>query len=283
MVLIFGFVFTQFFSKNRETDLLKKVYGRHECLFFDEQLFNYGIDFTKKNNEVLNKKVKAVIVPHHLLASGVIADTLKKALRPEIKKIILIGTDHYEQSFSNLTTSNFVWETPFTDVFVNQEIFDKLTEKIYVKNDSKFLENEHSIGGIVPFLAYYSPKVEIFPLIVSSKTEETEMVDLAESLSEIVDDETLIVVSVDFSHYLTSDEAERNDVISRRVMLERDYDKLLTLDSDFVDSPKSLFILLKTLDNLGVRNMEVLQNFNSGDLLGKRDAETTSYFGVVFY
>lgn len=287
-ILIFIFIFFliynhSFSNKNGETELQNEVYGIHKCVFFDEQLFNYGIDFAENNNEILNENIKAVIIPHHLLASNVIADTLKKSLKPNINKVILIGADHYEKSFSHITTSNYIWETPFTDIYPDQKIINEIGKKEYIKNEPMFLDREHSVGGIIPFIANYSSKIEVVPLIISSKVTEDEMNDLASYFSKINDANTLFIVSVDFSHYLNGNKAKENDSISYEIIKNRDYNKLLKLNDDFADSPKSLFILLKTLDLLNINNMKVLQNFNSGEVLNKQNIKTTSYFGIVFY
>ncbi len=283
-LILFIFFSIQIEKTNSEKiNVSKQIAGTHECLFFDQQLFDYGVGDVDKNEKV-QENIKGVIVPHHLLASHIIADTLHEVLKPEIKKVIIIGPDHYEKGSTVITTSDYVWETPFQKVFPDIETINFLAKKDYVNINQKILENEHSISGLIPFISHYSPEVQAIPLIISQRITKEEIDDISEELYKLSqDDSVAIIVSVDFSHYLTSSEAEENDEISFQAIKNRNYEKLLTFNNDYVDSPQSLVIFLKTLDRLGIYNLEVLHNTNSGRLVGDPFVENTSYFGIVFW
>lgn len=266
-----------------KVEVSDQVVGVHECLFFDQQLFDYGVRNIEENRK-MNDKVKGVIIPHHLLASYIINDTLQEILRPEIKKIIIIGPDHWEKSSRAISISNYDWETPFGNVVSDKDSVSFLSGADYINIESNVFKNEHSIGGILPFISYYSSNVEIIPLVVSQKITEEEINNVVGKLYKLSqDDSVAIVASVDFSHYLKSFEAERNDKVSLQAIEDRNYGKLLSFNNDYVDSPQSLVIFLKTLDRLGVGNLKVLHNTNSGKLIGENLSETTSYFGIVFW
>lgn len=283
-LILFIFFIIQIEKTNSEKiNVNKKITGTHECLFFDQQLFDYGVGGVNEN-EKIKENIKGVIVPHHLLASHIIADTFHKVLKPEIKKVIIIGPDHYEKGSTAITTSDYVWETPFQKVFPDVEIINFLAKKDYVNINSKVLENEHSISGLISFISHYSPEAQVIPLIISQRITKEEINDISEELYKLSQaDSVAIVISVDFSHYLTSSEAEENDKISFKTIKDRNYEQLLTLNNDYVDSPQSLVIFLKTLDRLGINNLKVLHNTNSGRLVGDPFVENTSYFGIVFW
>lgn len=289
IVAVLGLIlFFQYKLKFKETEsnvvIDNQVEDMHKCLFFDKQLFDYGVKNVEEAREI-NEKTKGVIIPHHLLASHIIVDTLKKVLRSDIKKIIIIGPDHWEKSSRSISTSDYNWKTPFGNIASDKDSVDLLSSASYINIEPNILEGEHAISGIVPFISYYSLDIEIIPLVISQKITKEEIEDVVEKLYVLsLDDSVAIVASVDFSHYLTNAEAECNDKISLQAIENRDYDKLLSFNNDYVDSPQSLVIFLKTLDLLNAKNLQVLHNTNSGKMI-KDDSisETTSYFGIVFW
>ncbi len=284
VVVLIIFLQTGVEEIDSKVNLNDQVISSNNDLFFDQQLFDYGIR-SVKNDRNIQEEIKGVIVPHHLLASHIIADTLHEILRPEIKKVIIIGPDHWEKNSGSISTSDYDWETPFGNIISNNDIINSLNNADYINIESNVLKNEHSIGGLIPFISYYSSDIEIVPLVISQKITEEEIDDIVERLYELSQDESVaIVVSVDFSHYLTSTEAERNDKISLQVIENKDYDELLGFNNDYVDSPQSLVIFLKTLDHLEMDNLKVLHNTTSGKMMNDESIkEVTSYFGIIFW
>jgi hypothetical protein len=91
------------------------------------------------------------------------------------------------------------------------------------------------------FLKKTWPSAILVPLIVKENTSTSTLESLAKKLTEMLPKNSLVLASVDFSHYLPEPEATFHDELSENVLAVGDRDRALTLE---VDSPKSLYFLL---------------------------------------
>jgi len=193
------------------------------------------------------------VVPHHLLAGGLIDSFFEKLSFQNPKRIILLGPDH----------GDFTPEVK------------SLTPRGWNK--------EHSITNITPFIKKYLPDATISPIVLSNKMGLSEIEDLAEVLSKKIDKDTVLIASVDFSHYLKEQEAEENDKKTLEIIKNFDYQSLLALNSDYLDGPAPIAVLLKTIQKTSHNNFEVSNHTNSSQLMGNSFNEITSYFVIKFY
>jgi hypothetical protein len=100
-------------------------------------------------------------------------------------------------------------------------------------------------------------------------------------MDDNISDNSLIIVSIDFSHYLTKAEAEKKDEITKSLILENNIQKIMTLNNDYLDSPASLATILKYAELKDLQT-EFVYHGNSNDFMREKGRETTSYFGIVF-
>jgi hypothetical protein len=117
------------------------------------------------------------------------------------------------------------------------------------RKDEEALAGEHSIGGGVPFIGCFLPEAKIVPVILHHDVGLREVKELLKTLAPYLTDSAVLVSSVDFSHYLTRSEAQAKDQETLRYMRNFDYQALMGLGSDYLDSPASLaaaFSWLKT-------------------------------------
>jgi AmmeMemoRadiSam system protein B/AmmeMemoRadiSam system protein A len=146
----------------------------------------------------------AVIVPHAGYAySGFTAAHAYKALeqrRP--KRVLMIGPSHYA-GFRGLSFGDYAsYETPLGRVPVDRAGRELLLACPLVRFHPEAHEREHSLDIQVPFLQVIFPKSTptILPLLVGHLEEEDYSV-LADCLRKVLDSETVLVVSSDFTHY----------------------------------------------------------------------------------
>ena len=158
-----------------------------------------------------------------------------------------------------------------------------LVDSNLAKVDEDVLTREHAIGGINPFIKYYLPQTKIVPLILSGRMNLAEIDELANKLKNYLDDQTVLVAPVDFSHYLTQAEAQEKDKVSWQIMQDFDYPKLLKLNNDYLDSPSSIATLLKVTEKINAKNSDLLYNTNSGIITNQPHVSTTSYFSIAYY
>jgi AmmeMemoRadiSam system protein B/AmmeMemoRadiSam system protein A len=146
----------------------------------------------------------AVVVPHAGYAySGITAAHAYKWIgqrRP--KRILMIGPSHHA-AFRGISFGDFEsYETPLGRIPVDP-VGRKLLETCpLVGFHPEAHGKEHSLDIQVPFLQVIFPESppSILPLLVG-RLEEEDYPTLARCLNELLDNETVLVVSSDFTHY----------------------------------------------------------------------------------
>lgn len=270
---------TQDFT-SREVPLRRPV---QPLRFFEQELFYKGVAWADIHQNSFPSPISGGIIPHHLLPSFMIADFFRQLASQNPQTILLIGPNHYELGEYPVLTSLYSWQTPFGSVVPDPGIIEKLINFRLVEVDEAVLVNEHSVAGIIPFIKYYLPEAQVVPFIVSGWMTFTDITHLVEKLRQLMNEKTVLIASVDFSHDLPNQEAAAKDQETLEIMNSFDYRRLLTLNNEHLDSPASITTLLLTMQRLGKTNSEVLLHTNSGELLKDNFLSTTSYFSMIFY
>jgi AmmeMemoRadiSam system protein B len=233
--------------------------------------------------ETTSKIGRGVVVPHHLVADDLIAETLARVGDQEISQIVLIGPNHFELGNAPVTTSNRAWVSPIGVVVPDHTLIDALVaQTTYVKNDPLVMEQEHGHASVMPFLSYYFPNVPVTPLALSMKLTREELSDLATRLAARDDGTTLYVATIDFSHYLSAAEARERDQKTAELIRTKNTEGIMMLNSQYLDSPRSLVLLMEVLDQLGYHTPVIHHTSNTADYLYDYHGEVTSYFSISF-
>jgi AmmeMemoRadiSam system protein B len=148
--------------------------------------------------------------------------------------------------------------------------------------NEEVMANEHSIGAVVPFIGHFLPETNIVPLIFHHDVSLDEVDKILAMLNTYLDEKVVFIGSVDFSHYLSRQEAQKKDEYTLQVMRDFDYGNLYSMSSDYLDSPASLALVFRNAERRGIREFDVLDNTNSGIILKNDMIETTSYFTLIF-
>lgn len=255
----------------------------HPIYFFDEQTFNEGVTQTVKANKLSNYHISGGIIPHHLFPGFILTDFFNRLTTQNPKTIILIGPNHYEKGNFKVLTSLYAWDTPYGKVEPEESIINRLIKSGAVKVDEEVLPHDHAVAGMMPFISYYLPNTKVVPLLISGHTTQKDVEVLARNLKNFMNKDTVLVAHVDFSHYLTNEQAKEKDKVSLEVLRNFDYRQLFTLNNDYVDSPPAIATLLMVMQLLGTTKMDLLFNTNSGELQKDDYIETTSYFSITYY
>lgn len=289
-ILIGGVVFFSLSQKSPQVYQRQNQYlgasvegSYHPVKFFDEKLFFAGILKAEERQKSFSYLLAGGIIPHDFLPSHILADFFNRLAYQEPQTIILIGPNHYEKGDFKVLSSWYGWDTPFGVVKSNQEIVRKLVNHRLASTDEEVLSNEHSVAGLMSFIKYFLPETDVVPVIVSATTTQKEVEILANNLAEIVNEKRVVLASVDFSHYLKMEEAQKNDLKTLEIIKNFEYPKLFSLGNDYLDSPASVATLLVIMQKIGKTQLEVLYHTNSGELLRDPFVQTTSYFSIAFY
>ena len=200
--------------------------------------------------------VKGIISPHHLLADEIIHEVFSVVNSEGINHIIIIGPDHKSENGLQTSISNNDWQTPFGLLPINKELNKSLTTFPNVKIDNGLMVKEHSNTTLIPFIKYYFPEVSINTVALPATLALEEVEAFVDLLYEKISaKDTLLIASLDFSHYLTEEKASLNDEITLEAINRKDYEKIMRLDNAYLDSPQTLIAFLMCMEKLNSKNI----------------------------
>lgn len=144
----------------------------------------------------------ALIVPHAgYTYSGPVAGTAFATLRDSgTRRVILLGLSHRESLKGASVLRVDAYETPIGQIPVDPEARDALLGCSVVKEQETAHQGEHSVENQLPFLQRVLDDFSMVEVLVGELSAR-ERDKLASVLRDLMDGETVIVVSTDFTHY----------------------------------------------------------------------------------
>lgn len=223
-----------------------------------------------------------VIIPHHLIAAEQIAKFYKglsKMINPKL--VVIIGPNHYENGSANIQTcKTCLYKTEKGDVELDEKFINDTVEgEIATVQDDTFIK-EHAIFSHTPFVKNFFPEAKIVPILLQWEMPVDEVLKLSEWLNENLPDDSLVIASVDFSHYIAVEAADFHDRSSFATISNFDFDNIYDLE---IDSPSSIYALLSLMEKRGYKKAERLEHTNLQQFLTKREERTTSHQYFAFY
>lgn len=166
---------------------------------------------------------KAVIAPHAGYAySGSIAGSAFRALASaagSIRRVILVGPAHFVPIHGLALPGDHRFATPLGEVAIEPAGAQAALRLPQVRVIPEAHVSEHSLEVELPFLQALLGEFELVPLVAGQAGGE----EVAEVLERLWGGpETLIVISSDLSHYLSSDAARRADLETAERILALD-------------------------------------------------------------
>lgn len=190
-----------------------------------------------------NSPLQLLILPHHDLAKPLSLTGLSTVTNTP-KQIILLSPNHQEIGNCNICTYN-----------------------------PKVFAGEQGITTLLPLLQDKFPTASVSAYVFKRNTSLTEIDQFIKKINVA---NTLVIGSIDFSHYLTKQQADEKDLETTKHINNHDYQKIISLNSDYLDSPPVLIAILKLADNFGTSLNQIIHG-NSADFTGQAN-NTTSYF-----
>lgn len=234
-------------------------------------------------NSVLNVEdyafdgIKSMILPHHLLAADKIAKMYSTASSDSVERILLISPDHFTNSGRKVLTSRKSWLGPYGMVKADKEFINTLLSFDFIYEDDKEIESEHGINSHIPYISEYFKNARVIPLAI---TKEASIIQLMQ-IVDLLDGNTMVIASVDFSHYFTLSEADYFDEKTKGIIVSKDYDSLWGLSDAYYDSPGALFTVFSFAEKMGYETY-FIDHGNSAYYTSVNMPETTSYFFIGF-
>ncbi len=224
--------------------------------------------------------VVAVIAPHAgYVYSGEVAASSFAQVDPNKNygTIFLIGPSHHVafEGASVYTQGDFV--TPLGRVRVNTDLAKRLVKEndvLVSRGDAH--QYEHSIEVQLPFLQYWLKKeIQIVPIVIGAGDPST-CEKIARALQSYFTASNLFVISTDFSHYPSYQDAYRVDRETAGAIVANDPDRLMAVIREYAGKgiprlvtcmcgwPAVLTLLYMTHDDPAL-SFVLIQYKNSGD------------------
>jgi AmmeMemoRadiSam system protein B len=216
-------------------------------------------------------------VPHAgYVYSGPVAASAYASLSEErrtIRHVLLLGPAHRVPFHGLAASSATAFETPLGRVPLDGEMLDRIRHLPQVCINDAAHAKEHSLEVQLPFLQSVLEDFSLLPLVVGAATTEqvAEVLDLLWG-----DDDTLVIISSDLSHYHPYGEARRIDKATVDDLL-----KLTPLQShEQACGATPLNGLLAVARARGLQAV-LLDLRNSGDTAGDKD-RVVGYGALAF-
>lgn len=223
---------------------------------------------TKENGSGENK---IIIIPH-FNGAGEVRDKFLSQYKGKYNQVIVLTPNHYSYGDSDITISSEDFETGKGRLVVNRSLIENFTNANIGKADQGAFFNEHGVKNLLDSLSknFLSSQVTAFSIRSGAKDE------LLQNFVSFIESNlknSLIIASVDFSHYNPSSLAKIHDRYSINALEDLDLQKIKKLE---VDSPESLFVTSQIAINQS-KKFKLYENKNSGEIDNVFDKETTSY------
>ena len=225
--------------------------------------------------EKFRNKPRALLVPHAgYIYSGIVAAFGFKALKGyNFSKVILIGPSHYFPFSGIALDESEKWQTPLGEVDLFYPSETENCGNIFFK-EAKIHQPEHCLEVEIPFLQIILKRFKILPMLTGQVKNE----EAANCIEKIIDEETLIIISSDLSHYLPYQESKTIDKKTVRYILDNNSQNFEKYGQ--ACGEKAISILLKIARDKNWQ-ASLLSLLNSGDTSGKKD-QVVGYSSIVF-
>ena len=237
--------------------------------------------------EKINGNIFGIISPHagYIYSGKTAAFGFNQLDKKKIKTVIILSPSHREYFPGVSVFSGDAYQTPLGTININKKASDTLTKnsKTIFRGEHGHME-EHAIEVQLPFLQIILDDFEIVPVVMGDQGK-LYIDELAEKITEITDDETVIVSSSDLSHYYSHSVAGMMDSIVEKDISNFDYTGLLENIEDRrceACGAGTIISMMKAADKLNFKRSKVLHRSDSGDTTGDKN-EVVGYLSAAIY
>ncbi|MEI7943074.1 MAG: AmmeMemoRadiSam system protein B [Candidatus Riflemargulisbacteria bacterium] len=229
---------------------------------------------------------KAIIVPHagYIYSAKVAAYGYKQLEKENIKTAIILGPAHktFHQGLAIPIETEL--QTPLGILNVDANKISQLLSSNAFILDSKPHYQEHSLEVQFPFIKMLLPECKIIPISVGM-IDNVLMAKGAKALAGIIDENTILIVSNDLSHYHSLKTANLLDENTITHILNMSADNLLNKYQAKEIECCGVFpiaLLLSTLNKLKILRASVL-NYDTSASTSFDDEHVVGYASIAFY
>jgi hypothetical protein len=146
--------------------------------------------------------VRGIIVPHagYQYSGATAAAAYRAVQHGPYRRVLILAPSHrvYYRGAAWLDADGMV--TPLGTVPVDRAAVAAISDHPLLRGDASVFGTEHSLEIQLPLLQRVLPGLRVVPLLLGAFSD-ADLDSFGEVLDRVVDEETLIVVSSDFTHY----------------------------------------------------------------------------------
>ena len=241
---------------------------------------------SQPNQEDKQLIISGGVVPHHLLANEIIEKFFQKLSQYQgIENIVILSPDHYRKA--DKQNILFITATQKEGFKINETAISFLSEKNNrVRTNEAAVFEDQGITTPLIYLSKYFPETALIPILISPLVTQEEVKNLVNEINSILPEHTIIIGSVDFTHYLPDALLRLHDVKSIRVLSNFEENEFSNLD---VDSWQALYGMRYFAQLKGREKPIIINHKTSFDYFSELPFNSqiaqeggTSYFSVIF-
>ncbi len=228
-----------------------------------------------------------IVSPHagYIYSGRTAAHAFNLLRNKNYSTVIIISPSHAEYFPGVSIYDGDAYETPLGIVEINNEIADKMASgSRTIFRGIEGHRKEHALEVQIPFLQSVLNNFKIIPVVMGDQSKQF-IDELADRISKVANDKTLVVASSDMSHFYSATEANRLDSIIEKRINDFDYDNLLKdIDRHECEACGAgpIISMMKAAALKDVNKSFVLHRSDSGDVTGDK-SEVVGYLSAVVY
>jgi len=240
-------------------------------------------------------KLRILIVPHAgtIYSGATTARGFKQLEGEDYQRVIIMGVSHKSPIAHAAVYSQGWWETPFGNLEIDEELAKKIiSDEHEVRADDIPHQDEHSLELPLLFLAKVQKQAKIVPILLGRPNDQL-IEYLSFRLAGLMDEETLLIISTDLSHYPNWQDANYADsntikaILTGRVEALDNMVAYNTPDkypglSTSACGYRALRVALKLSQWLGFTDIREIDYTNSGDITGEK-GRVVGYAAIGFW
>jgi AmmeMemoRadiSam system protein B len=273
---------------------MKKLLNLILVIFFTAGLSGCESSANAQIVELSENTVKGVIMPHHLIVSKNIEKLYAEiAASNNIERVIILSPNHFHYGF------NFIQTTDRLDANLDARFISELSGQKGAFLEPEYFEEEHGVGVHLPYVKQYFKDARIVPVIMKKYTPHDRLEHLIDVILKQNLKNTLVIASIDFSHYAEEKFASEDDAKTMDWLKEWSKNKGATdvfkeihklakssyisnEEAVAIDSPESLYVLIRLMEAQGAYSFTFKERTSSAANFGVKDPlqNTSHIFGT---
>jgi AmmeMemoRadiSam system protein B len=237
--------------------------------------------------EKIYNNIFGIVSPHAgYIYSGKTAAYAYNLLKGKSYTTVMVISPSHAEYFPGISIyDGDAYETPLGIVEINQSMVERLVEgSAAIFRGLQGHRREHALEVQIPFLQSVINKFKIVPIVMGDQSKRF-IDELAQKISEVADDKTLVVASSDMSHFYSAVEADRLDSVVEKRINDFDYENLMKdIDTRECEACGAgpIIAMMKAASLKNINNSVVLNRSDSGDVTGDK-SEVVGYLSAVVY